>query len=153
MQVRSVPGWGLTIGCLSLLTGCMGGELLHRFTFSPEAIEAQNTSLTLGKGERLQFWNSLDLSYQKGTELSFKIEVKPDNGKEASVVICDALNPSLTIMSATVERNSSISQSWKQARMNCSFGPLPETQTVTITAWPVASGPVQVKRLILELKR
>ena len=115
MRFRSVAGWGLTIGCLSLVTGCMGDELLHRFTFSPEAIEAQQTSLSLRKGERLQFWNSLDVSYQKGTELTFKIEVKPDNRKEKSTVICDALNPSLTIMSATVERNSSISKSWKGA--------------------------------------
>ena len=153
MRCRSLPGWGLTIGCLSLLTGCMGGELLHRFTFSPEAIEAQQTSLSLRKGERLQFWNSLDVSYQKGTALTFKIGVKPDNGKEESTVICDALNPSLTIMSATVEHNSSISKSWKQARMNCSFGPLSDTQTVSITAVPAASGPVQVKRLILEVKR
>ena len=153
MRVRSLPGWGLTIGGLSLLAGCMGGELLHRFTFSPEAIEAQQTSLSLRKGERLQFWNSLDVSYQKGTELTFKIEVKPDNGKEESTVVCDALNPSLTIMSASVERNSSISKSWKQARMNCSFGPLSETQTVSVSALPVATGQVQVKRLILEMKR
>ena len=153
MRIRSVPGWGLTIGGLSLLAGCMGGELLHRFTFSPEAIEAQQTSLSLRKGEHLQFWNSLDVSYQKGTALTFKIEVKPDNGKEESTVVCDALNPSLTIMSATVERNSSISKSWKQARMNCSFGPLSETQTVSVSALPVATGPVQVKRLILEMKR
>ena len=131
----------------------MGGELLHRFTFSPEAIEAQQTRLTLAKGERLQFWNSLDVSFQPGTTLTFKIGVKPDNANEASTITCDALNPSLTIMSATVEVNNSISQSWKMARMNCGFGPLPETQTITITALPDASGPVQVKRLILEVKR
>ena len=101
----------------------------------------------------MQFWNSLDVSYQKGTALTFKIGVKPDNGKEESTVICDALNPSLTIMSATVEHNSSISKSWKQARMICSFGPLSDTQTVSITAVQAASGPVQVKRLILEVKR
>ena len=56
-------------------------------------------------------------------------------------------------MSSTVERNSSITKSWKQARMNCSFGPLSETQTISITALPAASGPVQVKRLILDVKR
>ncbi|CAK24705.1 hypothetical protein KQ296_01930 [Synechococcus sp. CS-197] len=135
------------------MTGCSGGELLHRFTFSPEAIEAQQTNLSLRKGERLQFWNSLDVSYQKGTKLTFKIGLKPGNSKEESTVICDALNPSLTIMSSTVERNSSITKSWKQARMNCSFGPLSETQTISITALPAASGPVQVKRLILDVKR
>ena len=64
MRFRVVPGWGLAIGCLSLLTGCMGGELLHHFTFSSKAIEAQQTHLILREGERLQFWNSLDFSYQ-----------------------------------------------------------------------------------------
>jgi len=61
----------------------MGGELLHHFTFSPEAIEAQQTSLSLRKGERLQFWNSLDVSYQKGTALTFKIGVNLTTAKKS----------------------------------------------------------------------
>ena len=83
MTFRSLSGLGFTIGCLSLLTGCSGGELLHRFTFSPEAIEAQQTNLSLRKGERLQFWNTLDVSYQKGTKLTFKIGLKPGKAKKS----------------------------------------------------------------------
>lgn len=140
-------------GVAALLVGCSGGELLQRFTFEPDAIKPQQTTLTLRKGERLQFWNSLDLSYQSGLTLAFNISLKPKGVGEESRLICDALNPSMTFMSTKVQVQDSISQAWKQARMRCGFGPLTQDQTLTITAVPQASGPVQIKRLILEVKR
>ena len=153
MRLQALPGWGLALGSLALVTGCMGGEPLHRFTFSLEAIKPGETTLTLRKGERLQFWNSLDVTTKPGTDLVFKIAITPKDSGEASQVMCDALNPSFTLMSRKVESPSRISQSWKQARMRCSFGPVSTTQTFNITALPVASAPMQAKRLSLELKR
>ena len=153
MRLQTLPGWGLALGSVALLTGCMGGELLHRFTFSPKAIKPGQTTLTLRKGESLQFWNSLDVSYKPGTKLVFKIAIKPKDSGETSQVICNALDPSFTFMSSKVESPNSIRQSWKQARMRCSFGPVAATQTFNITALPAASAPMQAERLILELKR
>ena len=105
------------------------------------------------KGESLQFWNSLDVSYKPGTRLVFKIAIKPKDSGEASQVICNALDPSFTFMSSKVESPNGIRQSWKQARMRCGFGPVAATQTFNITALPAASAPMQAERLILELKR
>ena len=59
-----------------LLTGCTGGEPLHRFVFDPEAMSPQTTTLILEKGEKLSFWNSLDVSCKQPVTLQFYISIK-----------------------------------------------------------------------------
>lgn len=136
-----------------LLTGCTGGEPLHRFVFDPEAMSPQTTTLILEKGEKLSFWNSLDVSYKPPVTLQFYISIKAE--KEAPVeVLCNALSPSLTFMSSTIEKVNHVAKSWKLARMTCDFGPIDKKKAVTITAAPKAEGigTLTVDRLVLELK-
>ena len=69
-------------------------------------------------------------------------------------IFCDALNPTLTFTSLTIEKDNYVDKSWKTARMNCKFGPIEKKQAVTITATPKIDGigTLQVNGLILELK-
>ena len=136
-----------------LLTGCTGGEPLHRFVFDPEAVSPQTTTLMLEKGEKLSFWNSLDVTYKPPVTLQFYISIKAE--KEAPVeVVCNALSPTLTFMSSTIEKGNHVAESWKLARMTCVFGPIEKKKAVTITATPKAEGvgSIRVDRLVLELK-
>ena len=136
-----------------LLSGCTGGKALHQFVFEPAAIEPQTTRLTLEAGESLSFWNSLDVTYQTGTTLNFLISVKPEQGT-AVEVLCDALKPTTQFMTTTVTSGNVVSQSWKIAKMNCSYGPVDKTQAFTITAVPQADGPVPLEadRIVMEIK-
>ena len=84
-----------------LLTGCTGGEPLHRFVFNPEEVIPQTTTLMLEKGEKLSFWNSLDVTYKSPVNLQFYISIKAE--EEAPVkVLCDALSPTLEFMTSTI---------------------------------------------------
>ena len=136
-----------------LLAGCTGGEPLHRFVFDPEGVSPQTTTLMLEKGEKLSFWNSLDVTYKSPVTLQFYISIKAE--KEAPVeVVCNALSPTLTFMSSTIEKGNHVAESWKIARMTCEYGPIEKKKTVTITATPKAEGvgSIKVERLVLELK-
>ena len=136
-----------------LLTGCAGGEPLHRFVFDPEAVIPQTTTLMLVKGEKLSFWNSLDVTYKPPVTLNFYITIKAE--EEAPVeVLCDALSPTLEFMSSTIEKENYVAKSWKIARMTCEFGPIEKKKAVTITAEPKAGGvgALTLDRLVLELK-
>lgn len=137
-----------------LLSGCTGGEPLHRFVFDPEAIAPQTTTLTVGAGETLSFWNSLDLTYQMGTTLDFVINVNAEAGAPVEV-LCDALDPTVEVMTSTFTTGNIVRKSWKLAKMNCGFGPVEQTQSFTITAVPRAGGtaPLEASRIVLELKR
>ena len=142
----------LLLAPLLLIAGCTGGEPLHQFAFN-ETLEPQTTTLILEKGEKLSFWNSLNIAYKPPITLGFYIAIKIDKGPLIEVV-CDALNPTLTIMSSTTERKDYVEKSWKIARMKCEFGPIEEKKKVTITSAPKVGGTetVQVNQLILELK-
>ena len=136
-----------------LLAGCTGGEPLHRFVFDTGEVSPQTTTLMLDKGEKLSFWNSLDMTYQPPATLQFYISIKV--GKEDPVeAVCNALNPTFTFMSSTIEKENHVAKSWKLARMTCEFGPIEKKQAVTITATPKAEGvgTLRVDRLVLELK-
>ncbi|WP_255475492.1 hypothetical protein [Synechococcus sp. A15-127] len=126
---------------------------MHRFTFNPETLAPQTTTLILDKGEKLNFWNSLDVTYKPPITLGFYITIKAEK-EPPTEIFCDALNPTLTFMSSTIEKDNYIDKSWKIARMNCELGPIEEKQAVTITATPKADGigTLQVNGLILELK-
>ena len=69
-------------------------------------------------------------------------------------VSCDALNPTLTFMSSTIEKKDYVEKSWKIARMKCEFGPIEKKKKVIITSAPKigGTGKVQVNQLMLELK-
>lgn len=136
-----------------LLTGCTGGEPLHRFVFDTGEASLQTTTLMLDKGEKLSFWNSLNIAYKPPMTLDFYIAIKTE--KEPLIeVVCDALNPTLTFMSSTAESEDYVEKSWKIARMKCEFGPIEKKQKVTITSAPKVggTGTMQVNQLILELK-
>ncbi len=137
---------------LLLIAGCTGGKPLHQFAFN-ESLDPQTTTLILEKGEKLSFWNSLNVAYKLPITIDFFITIK--TGKEpVTMIVCDALHPTLTFMSSTTEREDSVEKSWKTARMKCEFGPIEEKMKVTITSAPQVggTGTVQVKQLILELK-
>ena len=136
-----------------LLAGCTGGEPLHRFVFDPEGVSPQTTTLMLEKGEKLSFWNSLDVTYKSPVTLQFYISIKAEKEAPAEVV-CNALSPTLTFMSSTIEKGNHVAESWKIARMTCEYGPIEKKKTVTITATPKAEGvgSIKVERLVLELK-
>ena len=126
---------------------------MHRFVFGPEAVSPQTTTLMLEKGEKLSFWNSLDVTYKPPVTLQFYILIKAE--KEAPVeVVCNALSPTLTFMSSTIEKGNHVAESWKIARMTCEYGPIEKKKTVTITATPKGEGvgSIKVERLVLELK-
>ena len=128
-------------------------EPLHRFVFAPEAVSPQTTTLMLETGEKLSFWNSLDVTNKPPVTLQFYISIKAE--KEAPVeVVCNALSPTLTFMSSTIEKENHVAESWKLARMTCEFGPIEKKKAVTITATPKAEGigTIRVDRLVLELK-
>ena len=141
------------LGTVIALTGCTGGEPLHRFTFNPETLAPQTTTLILGKGEKLNFWNSLNVRYKPPIALAFYITIKAEK-KAATEIFCDALNPTLTFTGLTIEKDNYVDKSWNIARMNCEFGPINKKQTLTITATPKVDGigTLQVDGLILELK-
>ena len=141
------------LGTVIALTGCTGGEPLHRFTFNPETLAPQTTTLILDKGEKLNFWNSLNVTYKAPIILAFYVTIKAEK-ETATEILCDALNPTLTFTSLAVEKDNYVEKSWKIARMNCKFGPVEKKQEVTITATPKIDGigTLQVDGLILELK-
>ena len=125
---------------------------MHKFAFN-ETLDAQTTTLIVEKGEKLSFWNSLNVAYRLPAALDFYVTIKIEN-EPLIEIVCDALNPTLTFMSSTTEREDYVEKSWKTARMKCGFGPLEEKKKVTITSAPKVggTGTVQVKQLILELK-
>ena len=142
----------LFLAPLLLIAGCIGGEPLHQFTFN-ETLEPQTTTLILEKSQKLNFWNSLNLAYKPPITLDFYITVKTE--KESLIEVeCDALNPTLTFMSSTTQREDYVEKSWKIARMKCEFGPMEVKNKVTITSVPKVggTGTVQVNQLTLELK-
>ena len=74
---------------------------MHRFTFDPETLAPQTTTLILDKGEKLNFWNSLDVTYKPPITLGFYITIKAEK-EPPTEIFCDALNPTLTFMSSTI---------------------------------------------------
>ena len=142
----------LLLAPLLLIAGCTGGEPLHQFAFN-ETLEPQTTTLILEKGEKLSFWNSLNIAYKPPITLDFYITIKAEK-EPLFKVVCDALNPTLTLMSSTAEREDYVEKSWSIARMKCEFGPIEEKKKVTITSAPKVGGTgiVQVNQFILELK-
>ena len=139
--------------CPVVLSSCSGGEALKRFSFNGEAIVPQVATVDLPSGGKLSFWNSLDLGYREGTSVSFQVSIKSPREPQPTEVICDALDPSMTLMSKKLQVQGRIDQAWKLARMRCGYGPVPEAQQLQVTAVPVFSGPVEIRRLDLELKR
>ena len=93
------------------------------------------------------------MTYKPPITLGFYITIKAEREPPIEI-LCDALNPTLTFMSSTIEKGNYIDKSWKIARMNCKFGPIEKKQAVTITATPKIDGigTLQVNGLILELK-
>ena len=142
----------LLLAPLLLIAGCTGSEPLHQFAFN-ERLDPQTTTLILEKGEKLSFWNSLNVAYKPPATLDFYVTIKTDNDPLIEI-ICDALSPTLTFMSSTTEREEYVEKSWMTARMKCEFGPIKEKKKVTITSAPKVggTGTLQVKQLILELK-
>ena len=136
-----------------MLTSCTGGEALKRFSFTAEAMGPQVATVDLPRDGTLSFWNSLDLGYEEGTSVAFKLSIQRPGDPQPTEVICDALAPSMTLMSSMVQVQNRINQSWKLARMRCGYGPVPEAQQVQVSAVPVVSRPVEIRRLDLELKR
>ena len=141
------------LGATLLLGSCAGGEALKRFEFKPDAMGAQVATVDVPAGGELSFWNSLDLSYPQGSSVAFKISIQPQDASSATEVICDALDPSMTMMSSKTQLQDRVDQAWKVARMRCGYGPVAGNQRLQITALPVLSGPVEIRRLVLELKR
>ena len=142
----------LLLAPLLLIAGCTGSEPLHQFAFN-ETLDPQTTTLILEKGDKLSFWNSLNVAYKPPASLDFNITIKTENEPLVEIA-CDALSPTLTFMSSTLEREDYVKKSWKTARMKCEFGPIEEKKKVTISSAPKISGmgKLQVNQLILELK-
>ena len=153
MQSVLVSTVSATLVAPLLLSGCTGGEPFHRFVFDPAEIIPQTTTLTLGAGEKLSFWNSLDVTYQAGTTLDFVININTESGIPVEV-LCDALDPTSQFMSSTFTSGNTIKKSWKLAQMNCGFGPVEKSQSFKITVVPKAEGttPLEASRIVLELK-
>ena len=143
----------LIVGAVFTLIGCTGGEPLHRFTFDTESLAPQTTTLMLDKGEKVYFWNSLNVTYKQPASIAFHITIEPQNASSTEI-LCDALNPTLTFASVTIEKGNYVDKSWKIARMNCEYGPTTQQQTVTITATPKVDSieTLQFNELILDLK-
>ena len=142
----------LLLAPLLLIAGCTGGEPLHQFAFD-ETLEPQTTTLILDKGEKLSFWNSLNIAYKPPITLDFYITIKAEM-EPLIEVVCDALNPTLTFMSSTSEKKDYAEKSWKIARMKCEFGPNEKKKKMIITSAPKVGGTgrLQVNQLMLELK-
>ncbi len=104
-------------------------------------------------GGELSFWNSLDLSYLEGSSVAFKVSIQSQDASQSKDVLCDALNPSMTLMSKMVQMQERIDQAWKLARMRCGYGPVSGDQQLQITVVPVLSGSIEIRRLVLEVKR
>jgi hypothetical protein len=139
--------------CPFVLSSCTGGEALKRFSFKSEASVPQVATVDLPSGGKLSFWNSLDLGYGEGTSVTFHVTIHSPGETQPTEVICDALDPSMTLTSKKVQVQGRIDQAWKLARMRCGYGPVPEAQQLQVTAVPVFSRPVEIRRLDLELKR
>ena len=127
---------------------------MHRFTFNPESPIPQTTTLMLDKGDKVSFWNSLNVTYKQPNSIAFYITIEAQNTPPAEI-FCDALNPTLTFASVTIEKGNYVDKSWKISRMNCEYGPTTQQQTVTITATPKVDSIETTKfhQLILELRR
>lgn len=136
-----------------LLVSCTGGEALKRFEFNPDAMGAQVATVDVPAGGELSFWNSLDLSYEQGSSVTFRVSIQPQDASSSTEVECDALDPSMTLMSTKTQLQDRVNQSWKVARMRCGYGPIAGDQRLQVTAVPVLSGSVEIRRLVLELKR
>ena len=141
------------LGLTVLLGSCTGGEALKRFEFKPNAMGSQVASLDLPAGGELSFWNSLDLSYEQGSSVVFMVSIQPQDASSPTEVECDALDPSMTLMSTETQLQDRVNQSWKVARMRCGFGPVAGDQRLQVTVVPILSGPVEIRRLVFELKR
>ena len=103
---------------------------------------------------RLSFWNSLDLSYEQGSSVVFRVSIQPQDAPSPTTEVeCDALDPSMTLMSTKTQLQDRVNQSWKVARMRCGYGPVAGDQRLQVTAVPVLPGSVEIRRLVLELKR
>ena len=50
---------------------------MHWFVFNPEEVIPQTTTLMLEKGEKLSFWNSLDVTYKSPVNLQFTFQLTP----------------------------------------------------------------------------
>ena len=141
------------LGLTVLLGACTGGEALKRFEFKPNAMGSQVASLDVPAGGELSFWNSLDLSYEQGSSVVFRVSIQPQDASSPTEVECDALDPSMTLMSTETQLQDRVNQSWKVARMRCGYGPVAGDQRLQVTVVPILSGPVEIRRLVLELKR
>ncbi len=143
----------LALGAMLLLGSCTGGEALKRFEFKSDALDSQLSTVNVPAGGELSFWNSLDLSYELGSSVTFRVSIQPQDASSSTEVECDALNPSMMLMSSKTQLQNRVNQSWKLARMSCGYGPVVEDQRLQVTAVPVLSGSVEIRRLVLELKR
>ena len=164
---KGVPGSGMkragfraffnaaALGAMLLLGSCTGGSALKRFEFKSDAMGSQVAVVNVPAGGALSFWNSLDLGYEQGSSVAFKISIQPQNQDASSPeeAVCDALNPSMTLMSTKTQLQGWVNQGWKVARMRCGYGPVVGDQRLQVTVTPVLSGSVEIRRLVLELKR
>ena len=141
------------LGATVLLASCTGGEALQRFEFKADAMGSQVATVDVPAGGELSFWNSLDLSYEQGSSVVFRVSIQPQDAPSPTEVECDALDPSMTLMSTKTQLQDRVNQSWKVARMRCEYGPIAGDQRLQVTAVPVLSGSVEIRRLVLELKR
>ena len=141
------------LGATVLLASCTGGDALKRFEFNPDAMGSQVAMVDVPAGGELSFWNSLDLSYVQGSSVAFRVSIQPQDASSPTDVECDALDPSMTLMSTKTQLQDRVNQSWKVARMRCGYGPVAGDQRLQVTVVPILSGPVEIRRLVLELKR
>ena len=141
------------MGAVLLLGACTGGEALKRFEFKSNAMGSQVATVNVPAGVKLSFWNSLDLSYEPGSSVVFKVSIQSQDASSPTEVECDALDPSMTVMSTTTQSQDRVNQAWKVARMRCGYGPVAEGQRLEVTVVPVLVGSVEIRRLVLELKR
>ena len=141
------------LGATVLLASCTGGEALKRFEFSSDAMGAQVATVDVPAGGELSFWNSLDLSYEQDSSVAFRVSIQPQDASSSTELECDALDPSMTLMSTKTQLQDRVNQSWKLARMRCGYGPIAGDQRLQVTAVPVLSGSVEIRQLVLELKR
>ena len=141
------------LGTTVLLVSCTGGEALKRFEFKPGAMGSQVATVDVPAGGELSFWNSLDLSYEQGGSVVFRVSIQPQDASSPTEVECDALDPSMTLMSTKTQLQNRVNQSWNVSRMRCGYGPIAGDQRLQVTAVPVLSDSVEIRRLVLELKR
>lgn len=141
------------LGATVLLASCTGGDALKRFEFNPDAMGSQVAMVDAPAGSELSFWDSLDLSYVQGSSVAFRVSIQRQDASSPIDVECDALDPSMTLMSTKTQLKNRVNQSWQVARMRCGYGPAAGDQRLQVTAVPVLSGSIEIRRLVLQLKR